>query len=237
MLNLKNYDRILNFFVVNRLKKWLSYVWPFTLKNWQSQYSGRVELILVNGKKVLNTLHANYSFDSLHRVFQVVLKKHIQSLKPEENILLLGLGGGSVPYIIRKEMNLNNSITAIEIDPLMIQIAKEEFDVEALGNIKIIQADAVTWIHKCSEMYSCIIIDVFIDDQVPVSIQSIDFLNDIKRILLPGGRLFFNTIQRNKNRNPQNFTLYQNLKDLGFNLNMEVVDELNVVWVANSLKL
>lgn len=219
--------------MVNTIKKWLSYVWPFTLKSWQSKYSGRVELILVNGKRVLNTPHANYSFDSLHRVFQQILKKHIQLLKPEENILLLGLGGGSVPYIIRLEMNLNNPITAIEIDPLMIQIAKEEFDVEALGNITIIQADAVTWIHNCSEMYSCIIIDVFIDDQVPESIQTIEFLNDIKGILLPGGRLIFNTIQRDKNQNPQNITLYQNLKGLGFNLYFEIVNEENVVWVAD----
>lgn len=222
---------------MNTIKKWLSYVWPFTLKSWQSEYSGRMELILVNGKKVLNTQHANYSFDSLHRVFQQVLKKHIPSLKPDENILLLGLGGGSVPYIFRREMNLNNSLTAVEIDPLMIQIAKEEFDVEALGNITIIQADAVSWISNCTEKYACIIIDVFIDDQVPASIQSIQFLNKIKRILLPGGRLFFNTIQRNKNQNPQNITLYQNLKGLGFNLYFEIVDEENVVWVADLFKL
>lgn len=185
---------------------------------------------------MLNTQHANYSFDSLHRVFQQVLKKHIQLLKPEENILLLGLGGGSVPYIFRQEMNLNNPITAVEIDPLMIQIAKQEFDVEALGNITIIQADAVTWIHNCSELYNCIIIDVFIDDQVPTPIQSIEFLNAIKKILLPGGRLFINTIQHRKNQNPMNSVLYQNLKILGFNLNMEIVDEVNVVWVADSLK-
>lgn len=222
---------------MNTIKKWLSYVWPFTLKSWQSEYSGRMELILVNGKKVLNTQHANYSFDSLHRVFQQVLKKHIPLLKPEENILLLGLGGGSVPYIIRREMKINNPLTAIEIDPLMIQIAKEEFDVESLGNLTIIQADAETWISNCYEKYACIIIDIFIDDQVPESIQTIEFLNEIKRILLPGGRLFFNTIQRNKNQSIENSTLYQNLKQLGFNLNIEIVDEVNVVWVADLFKL
>lgn len=195
-----------------------------------------MELILVNGKKVLNTQHANYSFDSLHRVFQQVLKKHFPLLKPEENILLLGLGGGSVPYIIRQEMNINIPITAIEIDPQMIQIAKEEFDVEALGHITIIQADAVTWISNCSEKYACIIIDVFIDEQVPESIQTLEFLSEIKQILLPGGRLFFNTIQRDKNQNHQNSMLYQNLKKLGFNLKLEIVDEVNVVWVADLLK-
>ncbi|MCX7745137.1 MAG: class I SAM-dependent methyltransferase [Flavobacteriales bacterium] len=219
--------------MVNSLIKWLSYVWPFTLKSWNSAYSGQIDLILVNGKKVLNTQHANYSFDSLHRVFQQVLKKHMLQLNPEENILLLGLGGGSVPFIFRREMKITNPITVIEIDPLMIQIAQEEFQIETLGNITIIQADAATWVPNCFEQFAIIVIDVFIDDLVPEFIQSTDFLKKIKQILLPNGRLFINTIQREKNKNLTNFLLYKNLSLLGFNQNLEIIDDVNVVWIAD----
>jgi len=232
MLNLKKFDKILNF-VVNEIKKWLSYVWPFTLKSWNSEYSGRVELILVNGKKVLNTRHANYSFDSLHRVFQYMLRYHMPRIEPEDKILLLGLGGGSVPYIFRKELKIPNPITAIEIDPLMISIAREEFGINQLENITIIQADAADYVKHCAESYACILLDVFIDDRVPESVQSFGFMKELKRIINPGGRIFINTIQRDTRHNQHESAMYRVLTELGFEVQIEEVDQVNFVWMAD----
>lgn len=232
MLNLKKIDKKLHF-VVNEIKKWLSYIWPFTLKKWNSNYSGEIELILVNGKKVLNSQHANYSFDSLHRVFQYMLRYYMPCLKPEDKILLLGLGGGSVPKILRKELYISNALTAIEIDPLMIHIAREEFEIDQLENITIIQADAIDYVKHCTGRYACIVVDVFIDDKVPDTVQSFGFLKELKRMLNPGGRILINTIQRDTKLNQYEFALYHALKELGFEVQIVNVERVNFVWVAD----
>ncbi len=232
MLNLKKSDQKLNF-VVNKIKKWLSNIWPFTLKSWNSEYSGRIELILVNGKKVLNTLHANYSFDSLHRVFQYMLRNYLPRIEPQDKILLLGLGGGSVPFILRKELKISNSITAIEIDPLMIRIAQEEFEINQLEHITIIEADAIQWVKHCVERYACIVVDVFIDDKVPDAVQSLGFLNELKRILNLDGRIFINTIQRDTKHNQYESAMYRALTELGFEVQIVKVEQVNFVWMAD----
>lgn len=218
---------------MNEIKKWLSFLWPITLKIWNSKYSGQVELILVNGKKVLNTQHANYSFDSLHRVFQYVLQNYMPRMKPEDKLLLLGLGGGSVPFILRNELKIPNSLTAIEIDALMIQIAREEFGINELDNITIIEADAADYVKHCNDSYACILVDIFIDDKVPEFIHTLGFLKDLKRILNPHGRIFINTIQCTSAHTQFESSMHEALKQLGFEIQIKQVDQVNFVWIAD----
>lgn len=154
-------------------------------------------------------------------------------IKPEDKILLLGLGGGSVPCILRKELKILNPVTAIEIDPLMIRIAQEEFGINQLEKITIIQADAADYVLHCAESYACILVDVFIDDKVPESIQSFSFLKELKRILKPGGRIFINTIHRGSKKNQTESPMCQALKELGFEIQIEEVDQVNFVWMAD----
>lgn len=191
---------------------------------------------MVNGKKVLNTQHANYSFDSLHRVFQYTLRNHMPCIEPEDKILLLGLGGGSVPFILLKELKIQNPITAIEIDPLMIRIAREEFGINQLENITIIQADAADYVRHCAETYACILVDIFIDDKVPEFIKSFGFLKELKRMVKSSGRIFINTIQRDSIKNQTESAMYKVLTELGFKIQIEKVDQVNFVWMADPFR-
>lgn len=53
----------------------------------------------VNGKKVLDTENANYSYGSLQKILEIGLTK--VNLKNVENLLLLGMGGGSIIHSLR----------------------------------------------------------------------------------------------------------------------------------------
>jgi hypothetical protein len=76
--------------MLKKIKNLLSYISPFVV-NRVSKYNGNMKIMLRNGKKILNTKDANYSFGSLHRIMRFALGQ--VTLAPEENILLLGLGG------------------------------------------------------------------------------------------------------------------------------------------------
>lgn len=68
------------------IKNLLSYILPFVTHK-QSEYNGNLNIMLVNGKKLLNTQDANYSFGSLHRIMRFALGEIAYT--GQEDILLL----------------------------------------------------------------------------------------------------------------------------------------------------
>ena len=75
--------------MIQKFKNFVSYLVPF-VKNRASEFNGTLKIMLVNGKKVLNTRDANYSYGSLHRIMRFALKE--TGFHGQEDILLLGLG-------------------------------------------------------------------------------------------------------------------------------------------------
>jgi len=82
-------------------------------------------------------------------------------------ILILGMGGGSVIKTLQDDFKYENIITAIDIDPVIIKIAKEEFDIVENENLKIICEDAQLFMQFNTRKFDLIIIDLFIDIKVP----------------------------------------------------------------------
>src|SRR5690606_27955279 len=122
------------------MAKLLSYLYPIT-KKIQSEFSGLVEITWYNGKKHLNTKNANYSYGSLQRILKFGLE-HLD-LNKINSVLLLGLGGGSVVQTLRNDYSYSKPITAVDIDPVIIDIARNEFQLEEDGHLKIVCADAL----------------------------------------------------------------------------------------------
>jgi spermidine synthase len=177
---------------MNIFSKIRSYFFPVVLKKYSSAYSGTLLVMLENGKKVLNTPSVNYSYNSLHRIFKQAFKiSHLQ-LPAHSKALLLGLGGGSIVEILRKDYLSSVEITAVEIDPVIIDIAKTEFNIDQSGPIHIIQQDAFDFMQQVKDTYELICVDLFIHDQVPLPFLSTHFMTHLVAALAPGGRIYFN---------------------------------------------
>ncbi len=170
-----------------------SFLFGVRLSVYENGPNGRLELWLINGKKVLNSKHANQSFDSLHRIFQKLFLKIDLIKSSPENILLLGLGGGSVPTIIFDELHLDCHITAVEHDPIMIAIARKEFDLDRFKNLSIVETDAFKYVIHAQHKFDFIIVDLFIDNHVPIQFCEEEF-NTALINLLNKGKIIFNFI-------------------------------------------
>jgi len=156
--------------------KYLSYLYPITRKV-KSKYSDTLEITWYNGKKHLNTKNANYSYGSLQAILKFGLEKI--DLKHINSILLLGLGGGSVIETLREDFNYQKHITAIDIDPVIIDIAKTEYQLENNSNTTIICEDALQFVKTKSSQFDLIIIDLFIDIAVPKPFLEVSFWDDL----------------------------------------------------------
>ncbi len=170
----------------------MSFIFPIIRKKIHSAYSGCLELTLSNGKKLLNSLNTNYSYGSLQKVLKFSLTQ--VELSKVSSVLVLGLGGGCVVKVLRNDFNYGGSITAVEIDPVIISIADKEFSVVADYATKIICADAFDWVKNDVNQYDMVIVDLFIDNKVPDQFLTDEFWRRLLLKISFQGSIIFNTL-------------------------------------------
>lgn len=180
------------------MKTLFSYIWPIT-RRIPSEFNGVMEVTYSHGKKVLDSKNANYSYGPLQEILEFGLTK--VDLKSVDNLLLLGLGGGSIIKSLRETFEYKNQIYAVEIDPAIIQIAKVEFGISESWNLKIIHDDAFLFTKTSRRKYQLVIIDLFIDNKVPPIFYQKEFCDRITRLLSPQGSFIFNVGMNPENDN------------------------------------
>lgn len=159
-----------------------------------SLHNDKLIVAIQDGKYVLNTQNANYSFGSLHRVFQKAFKIIRLKERNFSSCLLLGGGAGSIPSILYKELGLNISTTVVEIDKEVIRLGKKYFKLGDYPNLTIINEDAFVFVSNTTETYDLIAIDIFKDVMVPERFISPVFFDNIKKRLTPNGVVIFNFV-------------------------------------------
>ncbi|MDO7136622.1 spermidine synthase [Algibacter lectus] len=172
------------------MKKILSYIWPITAKTIDSDTNGKLQITYYNGKKMLNTKDANYSYGSLQKILEYALSKiEFDNVK---HVLILGLGGGSVISSLRKKFDFNGYIQAVDIDEKIITIAKNDFDIHTAHNLTISKYDAYKFVKKNNKKHDLIIIDLFINNEVPDQFYSVIFCENISKLVNENGYFIFN---------------------------------------------
>lgn len=156
--------------------------------------SGPLTVRWENGRKVLNTAHANQSFGALHRVWQQTLDHVLLPEAPPSNVLLLGLGGGSVPAILRRELQIDAPLTAIELDPKMVELARAHFDLDAVRALEVIIGDATIQVHALRSRFDLVLVDLFDDLDLARGVDARGFLHGLRDRCDDGGVVCFNTV-------------------------------------------
>lgn len=220
------------FIIFVSMVRLLSYLYPIT-KKIKSDVNGVLEITWYNGKKHLNSKNANYSYGSLQRILKFGLEKI--DLHKVRSVLLLGLGGGSVIKTLHEDFNFEGVITAVDIDSEIIKIAKEEFALQTNNKLHIICDDALNYVAQNSSTYDLIIVDLFIDTEVPKQFLEHQFWQNVIRLKSAKGCLLFNASL--KTHIEQNLeTVISYLKTKVYKVDVyEKVNDTNTVVVANSI--
>jgi spermidine synthase len=150
------------------------------------------------GRYQLSTAHAVYSFGDLYSNFAQTFKQCKLEDLPGKEVLVLGLGLGSIPYMLEKKLGLDLHYTAVEIDEVIIDLAYRYTLAELDSPIEIICTDAEIFVSSTYQRYDLICMDVFLDDQIPGPFQQVEFLEQLQRLLAPGGLLLFNVLALRK---------------------------------------
>jgi spermidine synthase len=122
-------------------------------------------------------------------------------LKPDpEKILIIGLGGGSLPLTFN-DLFPNAQIDTVEIDDAVVRVAKQFFFFEENENMKVYIDDGRPFIKRASirkQKYDYIILDAFSGDYIPEHMLTEEFLEEVKSIMTDDGVLVANTFSTSR---------------------------------------
>ena len=103
-----------------------------------------------------------------------------------------------------KEIEFDGEIHGVEIDPEVIAIGKQFFDLDKVKNLQLFIEDAQEYVKNTSERYDSIIVDIFQDDQMPSFLFAPSFFLQLNTLLNSNGVILFNTIVKNKSQAQRN---------------------------------
>jgi spermidine synthase len=107
-------------------------------------------------------------------------------------ILFVGLGGGSMPRYTRHVMPAAR-IEAVELDPLVVEVATRFFGVAADSLFHLHTGDGRAFIEATpAGRYDVIVLDAFSDDEIPFALSTVEFLRAVQRALAPDGVVISN---------------------------------------------
>jgi spermidine synthase len=195
------------------------------IETFNSAKNGKLLVEIVGGKLMLNTRNANQSFDGLHQLFQLIFADLKTDLANINQVLCLGLAGGSVVHILRNELQLPCKITAVEYDEVMVQIAQKHFGLQQFDNLNVIIADAFTYAEQQAhnQIFDLILVDLFEDNKVANGIFNSHF-NEQLLEMCPHGIMVINTICKNKVQEKQINSLVAFFKQKQLICNLKIYD-------------
>ncbi|MED5525913.1 MAG: fused MFS/spermidine synthase [Pseudomonadota bacterium] len=158
-------------------------------------------------------------------------------VNPEpQKILMVGLGGGSVPTVLRR-LYPDASIDIVEIDPAVEKVAKTYFGFEEDPKMQVKVSDARVFIKRAQlqkAQYDLVILDAFNGDYIPEHLITQEFLQETRTLLGNSGVLVANTFSTSKLYDHESAT-YRQVFGAFFNFKME--NTQNRVVIASTAPL
>ena len=117
-----------------------------------------------------------------------------------QNILVIGLGGGSIPMTF-SDLFPSAKIDVIEIDDAVVKVAKEYFQFNETQNMKVYLGDGRPFIKRAGlrgNKYDYIVLDAFSGDYIPEHMLTREFLDEVKAIMTSESVLVANTFSTSR---------------------------------------
>lgn len=124
--------------------------------------------------------------DHLELPYARVLPVAFALVAEPQRVLVVGLGGGSVPNFLRRHFP-DLEIDAVDIDPDVVDVAKRFFGFREDARMRAYVEDGRKFIAARPQQYDIIFLDAFGCDNIPRHLATREFLDQVRAALRPGG--------------------------------------------------
>lgn len=175
-------------------KKWASYLVDIRLGKASTELNPSLELCWRKGRLYLTTPHAVYSYGDLYDNFTRAFQQLDLDGHRIGEVLVLGFGMGSVPYMLEKVFHKKYCYVGVEADPVIADWATEYLLPLLSSPTLLLHEDALDYVETSTARFDLIVVDLFVDDLVPKQFESPQFLSKLDKILQPNGLLLYNRL-------------------------------------------
>ena len=133
------------------------------------------------GRAHLNPLNPDY----IHNLHLLSYSHHPNA----KTALQLGLGAGLLPTELARR---GVKVTAVEIEPRMVELAREYFGLPP--SVEVVIADARTFLRNDPSKYDLIFLDTFASESTAWYLLTKEAFVEMRGKLNPGGRLVINSV-------------------------------------------
>lgn len=160
----------------------LNYFFPKSASLPDTQANKNISITFWGGEEP--TLIANGLIQS-GAIMRQIWDKGLHSLLPKEfiprSVLLLGLGTGSNTRLI-KDRFPQAQITAVEIDPDMVDIARKYCHIDKIKNLRVIVADAYDYVLGIKKgSFDLVLVDCYDGKNFPQQLEKRRFYSQLKK--------------------------------------------------------
>jgi spermidine synthase len=158
-----------------------------------------------------------------------------------KRVLMAGLGGGSTPRAYQHYYT-NVTVDTVEIDPVVVEVAKKYFNVEETPTHHIHTNDARVFLRRTTNMYDVILMDAYATTRygssLPANLTTKEFFQIASDRLTTNGVLAYNVIGQIQGfRTTVIGSLYRTLNSVFPQVYMFPASESqNVVFIATKSK-
>ena len=117
----------------------------------------------------------------------------IEQVETPESILILGGGTYTLPRYLAQTYP-EAQIDVVEIDPKLVDVAREHFFYNDPPNVTIHHTDARVFVNQAAAQYDVILADVYNDASVPFSLMTKEYGEHLQAMVAPDGIVVANAI-------------------------------------------
>lgn len=221
------------FFMKEIISKIASFVWDIPIEKTSSEQNNYLEVVWTNGRKMLNTKDANFSFGNGYKVFEKALSLISDNVRSAHKTLILGFGCGSILDLLETKYEFQGEIHGVEYDPVIIDLFHKHFASRYNSKPTISIDDAETYVSKTKEQYDIIFIDLFLELENSSLIFKPEFISGISNLLNENGLLVFNTTNQSHEDQLKLTDLMMSLGRSFKNVSKTTFQDLNNIIIAN----
>lgn len=106
-------------------------------------------------------------------------------------VYCLGLGGAGIMHYLAPFLG-ETPMTAIELNPEVIKVARQFFYVDEIKTLTIIEDEGLHWLQHFTGVINHLIIDLYTENSFPLHCRTPEFFSLCKQVLSPQGFLTIN---------------------------------------------
>ena len=163
-----------------------------------TQSEANLKTVKVKNKKTKRVVDLSQLASTYHGIMIGALGLHLSA---PARVLVVGLGGGSLPSFIHAKFPLSN-VRVVEIDAAMVRVAQDQFSFCPDERLTVATSCGLEYVRSTEEMYDMIMLDVDSKDISsglscpPPTFLDPEYLRTVSSRLSKGGILVLNLVCR-----------------------------------------